>query len=75
MVIGFIGVLTWCYLLHDRLVNLELSIESETNLSDIMWRWDELYADSDKHQKRQMTIDRQKYGIKTAAQMRGIGNE
>jgi hypothetical protein len=52
-----------------------MSIELESNLSDILYQWDELYADSDKHQKRQMTIDRQKYGIKTAARMRGIGNE
>lgn len=72
MVIGFIGIMAWCYFLHDRIVNLELSIKSETTLSDIMWQWDELYAVSDKHQKRQMTIDRQRYGIKTAAKMHGV---
>ena len=70
--IGFIVIMAWVYWLLCRVSRLEKLSEKDTTLSDILLKWDEAYANSDKHQKRKMTIDRQRYGIKTAAEMHGI---
>jgi predicted DsbA family dithiol-disulfide isomerase len=74
--IGFIAIMGWCFVLRDRIENLTDAFydhqTTEISLSKILLEWDTLYVESNKHQRRQMTIDRQKYGIKTAAKMHGV---
>lgn len=77
--IGFIVVMGWIYrlsekqdTLSDRIDNLENNLSSEDTLSELLSKWDEAYANSDKYQRRMMTINRQRYGIKTAAEMHGV---
>lgn len=51
---------------------LENNLSQEQTLSELLSKWDEAYANSDKQQRRMMTINRQRYGIKTAAEMHGV---
>lgn len=70
--IGFIVIMTWGYFLAERITRLENNLPEEDTLSELLSKWDEAYSNSDKYQRRKMTLDKQKYGIKVAAKMHGV---
>jgi hypothetical protein len=62
----------WYRDLDIKIHEIEVQSEEEQTLSELLLKWDEAYANSDKYQRRMMTINRQRYGIRTAAEMHGV---
>lgn len=62
----------WYADVDTRMDIFVLGHEDEQTLSELLSKWDEAYANSDKYQRRIMTINRQKHGIHTAAKLHGV---